>query len=110
MNKQGKFVPAKVIPALKTSFYSSNGIEESSSDFDVLQDAGEFDWVKFDGKFEDDFAELFSDAYVGRAMINGQVIVGNVDMKTKKLIGSANGVQFDLPCYEVLAKKSKFKN
>jgi Protein of unknown function (DUF3421) len=98
-----------VIPALNSSFYSSNGFEESTSELDVLENNGDFAWEKFDGEFDDSFAELFSDSYVGRASFNGQVVIGKVDMRTKKLIGSANGVEFDVPCYEVLAQKSKFK-
>jgi hypothetical protein len=109
VDKQGNFFPAKVIPALSSSIYMSNGIEESASDLDVLENSSGFDWVKCDGKFDKKFTSLFSDSYVGRGSHNGKVVIGKVDMKKKALIVLSNGAQISLACEEILVQKSKLK-
>lgn len=104
--EDGKFVPAKVIPALKSSFFAHNEVEESSSDLEFLENADDFQWIKSSGEISPNAAKV-SGSYIGRAFYDGNVIVGRVDVESKQLIGSHRGMTFSLPFYDILSHKSK---
>lgn len=106
-DEDGNFVIAKVIPALKSSFYAFDGAEKSSNELEILDNAG-CHWVKSDGKEVEDVVNV-NGFYIGRALYNGNVVVGRVDTKRKELIGSYGGETFNLPSYDVLIYKSKGK-
>lgn len=106
VDKDGVFVPAKVIPALKTGYYVYNGVEEESKEIDFLDNATDYHWVKAqDAKMEE--AAVVSGSYIGRGNYNGNLVVGRVDNEKKQLIGSNGGQTFSLPSYDVLIYKSK---
>lgn len=108
LDRDGNFVPAKVVPAIETAFYAFNDVEESSDEVEFLDDAVDFHWVRSDGQAIAD-AAIVSGFYIGRALYNGNIVVGRVDLKTKQLIGSYGGVTFSLPTYDVLIYKAKGK-
>lgn len=105
-DRDGNFVPAKVVPALKAGFYVYNGKEEESSEIDFLDNATDFHWVNSKDANIDE-AALVSGSYIGRGNYNGNVVVGKVDAEKKQLIGSHDGETFELPSYDVLIYKSK---
>lgn len=106
IDRDGNFVPAKVVPALKAGFYVYNGAEEESTEVDFLDNATDYHWVHSnDANIED--AALVSGSYIGRGNYNGNVVVGKVDVDKKQLIGSHDGETFELPSYDVLIYKSK---
>lgn len=108
-DKDGNLVIAKVIPALQSSFYAFNGVEAESDELEILENAANCHWVKSDGKLVED-AAVVNGFYIGRALFNGNIVVGRVDMKKKELIGSYGGSTFNLPSYDVLIYKSKGEN
>lgn len=106
IDKDGNFVPAKIIPALKSSFYVYNDEEEESDQFDFLDHCNDFHWVRSADANLDEAAEI-SGQCIGRGTYNGNVIVGRIDSSSKKLIGAYDGKAFELPSYDVLIYKSK---
>lgn len=94
------------MPYLKRGFYAFNDIEESTDNVEFLDNADDFDWVKSDGKNIQN-AAIVSGFQVGRALQNGNLIVGRVDPYTKQLIGSYNGENVKLSSFDLLVKKSK---
>lgn len=106
IDRDGNFVPAKVIPALKSSFYAFNDTEESADQVEFLDNAGDYHWVKsVDANIED--AAKVAGSFIGRSVYNGNVVVGRVDEASKQLIGSYDGETFKLASYDVLIYKSK---
>lgn len=109
IDRDGDFVVAKIVPALKTSFYAYNDVEESSDQIDFLDNASDFHWVQASDAHVEDAAEV-SGFHIGRGSFNGNIVVGRVDTDSKKLIGSYDGQAFELPSYDVLIYKSKGMN
>lgn len=106
IDRDGNYVVAKVVPELNAGFFAYNDTEESVDNVEFLGDADNYHWVKSDGEKIAD-AAVVSGFYIGRALYNGNVVVGRVDLKTKKLIGSYGGETFSLPSYDVLIYKAK---
>lgn len=105
IDRDGDFVVAKIVPALKSTFYAYNDVEETSDQVDFLDNASDFHWVKaLDANVED--AAQVSGFCIGRGSYNGNIVVGRVDNDSKKLIGSYDGKAFELPSYDVLIHKS----
>mgnify|MGYP002655366815 CR=1 FL=1 len=109
LDKDGTFVPAKVVPANKLGYYAYNGTEESSDQVEILENSANCHWVKSDGLLLED-AAVVSGFQIGRALYNGNVVVGRVDLAAKELIGSYGGEAFSLPSYDVLIYKSRGEN
>lgn len=107
-DRDGNFVIAKVVPALQSSFYAFNGAEQSSDELEILDNAANCHWVKSDGKEVEDVVNV-NGFHIGRALYNGNIVVGRVDIEKKELIGSYGGSAFNLPSYDVLIYKSKGK-
>jgi hypothetical protein len=105
-DKDGNLVVAKVVPAVRRSFYAFNDIEESGNDLDLLDNSASYEWVKSDGRSIENAATV-NGFYIGRATFNGNVVVGRVDVSKNRLITTFNGSTFDLPSYEVLICKSE---
>lgn len=105
VDKLGNFVPAKVVPALRSSFYAFENVEESSSQLEFLNNKADYDWMDFAGDVPSE-AAMVSNFCIGRSLYNGNVVVGRVDTKTKMLIGSHDGKTFNLPYFEILVYKS----
>ena len=97
---------SKIIPAVKKSLYAFNGVEEEGIELEILDNTANCHWVKSDGKKIED-AAVVNGFYIGRALYNGNIVVGRVDMKKKELIGTYNGKAFNLPSFDVLICKSK---
>lgn len=99
-------IPAKVVPALKSSFYAFNDIEEATDQLEFLNNSGEYSWTKAEGDITPD-AALLDGFCIGRALYKGHVVVGRVDSNTKELKGSYDGHTFNLSSYDVLVHKSE---
>lgn len=107
LDRNGNFVPAKVIPSLKSSFYMNDDMKERSTDQgEFLFKSGNYQWVKFDEANVAD-AVTISGSMVGRGMCNGSIVVGRVDTEKKLLIGSFDENTVNLPSYEVLIYRNK---
>lgn len=105
-DEDGIFVPAKIIPAIKSSFYAYDDAEESSDQVEFLDHAADYHWVKSeDANIAD--AVTVSGSYIGRGTYNGNIVVGRVDTKTKQLVGSFDGEVLSLASFDVLIYKSK---
>ncbi|CRK90878.1 CLUMA_CG004568, isoform A [Clunio marinus] len=106
IDRDGNYVPAKIIPSLKSGFYAYNNAEESSDEVEFLDNADDYHWVRADGKKIPD-AAIVNGYQIGRALYNGNIVVGRVDPDTKELVGSYDGITFNLPSYDVLIYKAK---
>lgn len=105
-DKDGNYIPAKIVPAYKAGYYASAGGEETATELEFLDNAADFHWVKCDGQTITDAVEV-NGFCIGRALYNGNIVVGRVDMDTKELIGSYGGEAFNLPSYDVLIHRAK---
>lgn len=105
-DRDGNWIPAKIVPSLKAGFYTYNNAEESTDEVEFLCNADDYHWVKCDGRHVQD-AAIVNGFQIGRALFNGNLIVGRVDPETKQLIGSFGGENFKLPSYDVLIFKAK---
>lgn len=106
MDKDGNFVPAKIVPSLKTGFFSYNENEESSEDVDFLSNSGDYHWENFENA-DYESAAMLSGSIIGRGSYDGHLVVGRVDKEKNQLIGSYGGKTFSIPSYEVLIYKSQ---
>jgi hypothetical protein len=107
-DKDGNFVIAKIVPAIEKSFYAFNGAEESGIELEILDNTANCHWVKSDGKVVEDAATV-NGFYIGRALYNGNIVVGRVDVGKRELIGTYDGSTFNLPSYDVLIYKATGK-
>lgn len=101
----GNFLPAKIIPDYKQSFYEGNGAEQSSDKIEFLSNSEGYEWVKSSGGASVPDAVTISGFYVGRGVYNGNTVVGRVDLNTKNLVATWGGNALNLPEYEVLVFK-----
>lgn len=101
----GNFLPAKIIPDFKQSFYEGNGVEQSSDKIEFLSDSEGYDWIKSSGGVPVTDAVTISGFYVGRGLFNGNAVVGRVDLNTKNLVATYGGNALNLPEYDVLIFK-----
>lgn len=105
----GNFIPAKIVPQTKESFFEREGREERSQQFEYLSNSNNYDWIKSSGGASVDNAVTIGGFYVGRGVWNGNIVVGRVDLKTKQLISSIDGNVLTLTEYDVLTVKSQGK-
>jgi len=107
MDRDGNFVPAKVIPSLKSSLYVNEDDEEEAADQgEFLDHAADYHWVKSEDANITD-AVTISGYLVGRGTYNGNLVVGRVDPEKRQLVGLYDGKSITLPSYDVLIYKSK---
>lgn len=78
----------------------------ASDQVEYLEDEVDFHWVKSEGEIVSDAAEV-NGFYIGRALYNGNIVVGRIDPKTKQLVGSQGGATFSLPKFDILIHKAK---
>lgn len=102
----GNFIPAKIVPEHKQSFYEGAGREQSSDKIEFLSNSQDYDWVKSTGGAPVPNAVTISGFYVGRGVHDGSVVVGRVDLNTKNLVTTWGGNALNLPEYDVLTFKS----
>lgn len=108
-DKDGNFVIAKIVPAIEKSFYAFENEEETGIELEILEkNSANCHWVKSDGKLVED-AAVVNGFYIGRALYNGNIVVGRVDVGKKELIATFNGKALNLPSFDVLIYKSKGK-
>jgi hypothetical protein len=100
----GNFVPAKIMPDLKTSFFERDGREISTETIEYLA-GGDYDWIKSSSGITVPEAIRISGYYVGRGLWNGNVVVGRIDLNSKQLIASYRGNPIKLSEYDVLTMK-----
>lgn len=105
-DKDGNYIPAKIVPAYNSGYYAFDGEEVTATELEFLDNAADFHWVKFDGQTINDAVEV-NGFCIGRALYNGNIVVGRVDLTTKELIGSYGGEVFNLPSYDVLIYRAK---
>lgn len=101
----GNFLPAKIIPEFKQSYYESNGQEQSSDNIEFLSNSDGYEWIKSSGGVAVPDAVTISGFYVGRGVHNGNTVVGRVDLNSKNLVATWGGNALNLPEYDVLVFK-----
>jgi len=105
VDASGNFLPAKIIPQFKQSYYEGNGLEQSSDKIEFLSNSDGYEWIKSSGGVPVPDAVTISGFYVGRGVHNGNVVVGRVDLNTKNLVATFGGNALNLPEYDVLIFK-----
>lgn len=103
----GNFIPAKIIPDYKQSFYEGEGKEQSSDKIEFLANSEDYEWVQSGGGAVVPNAVTISGFYVGRGVSNGNVVVGRVDLSSKNLVATWGGNALNLTEYDVLTFKSQ---
>ncbi|KAJ6644030.1 Peripheral-type benzodiazepine receptor-associated protein 1 [Pseudolycoriella hygida] len=101
----GKFLPAKIVPDFKQSFYEGNGVEQSSDKIEFLSNSEGYEWIKSSGGVPVTDAVTIGEFYVGRGVYNGGTVVGRVDLNAKTLVATWGGNALNLPEYDVLVFK-----
>ncbi|XP_037043717.1 uncharacterized protein LOC119079748 isoform X1 [Bradysia coprophila] len=101
----GNFLPAKIVPELKHSYYEANGQEQFSDKIEFLSNSEGYEWIKSSGGVAVPDAVTISGFYVGRGAFNGNVVVGRVDLNSKNLVATFGGNALNLPEYDVLVFK-----
>lgn len=105
ISDNGNEIPAKILPSLKSSLYENSGNELSTNQIEYLLHSDGYEWLKSsDGNIVPD-AVTVSNFYVGRAVHNGNTVIGRVDLESKQLIASFEGNALYLPNYDVLVFK-----
>jgi Protein of unknown function (DUF3421) len=109
VDKDGNFVPAKLIPAMKKSFFSYGDKEVSGEVGEFLANPEDYHWVNAaNANLEE--AALIDDSYIGRASYDGHIVVGRVDIDSDQLVGTFDGKTLWLPSYDLLIYKAKGRN
>lgn len=108
VDKDGNFVPSKLVPSLKKSFFSHHEKEDSAEVGDYLANPEDYHWVNGNSANLDE-AALIGDSYIGRALYDGHIVVGRVDIDSDQLIGTFEGNTLWLPSYDLLIYKAKGK-
>lgn len=101
----GNFLPAKIVPEFKQSFYEGNGLEQSTDKIEFLSNSDGYEWIKSSGGVAVPDAVTIGGFYVGRGVYNGSVVVGRVDLNSKNLVATWGGNALNLPEYDVLIFK-----
>jgi len=101
----GNFIPAKIIPEFKQSFFEGEGREQSTDKIEFLSNSTDYEWIKSAGGVPVTGAVTLGGFYVGRGIYNGNIVVGRVDLNSKQLVSTYGGNALNLPEYDVLTFK-----
>jgi chromosome segregation ATPase len=101
----GNFLPAKIIPQFKQSYFEGEGREQSTEKIEFLSNSTDYEWIKSAGGAAVTGAVTIGGFYVGRSNWNGNVVVGRVDLNAKQLVATFGGNALNLPEYDVLIFK-----
>jgi len=105
--ESGEFVPAKMIPAQHKIIYEENGVEKSAEKMDCLIQTDGYEWVKL--SVDQKISELIpvSDFTIGRAVIDGNILIGKIDQVMSELTVYRNGEEMKLKEFEYLVSKPR---
>lgn len=103
----GNFIPAKIVPEFKQSYYEGEGVEQSTDKIEFLSNSTDYEWIKSSGGESVTSAVTIGGFYVGRGLWNGNVVVGRVDLNSKQLVATYGGNVINLWEYDVLTFKQQ---
>lgn len=105
-DETGNLVPAKIIPSENKSFYEKNGEIKCIDKVENIFSSEEYELYKSSSENAFKNAVVLFDNFVGCADIDGEIVVGNIDQNSKKLVVNYNGKVLNLSDFNVLVAKN----